>query len=467
MEKPARRTVIARALDIGMRPKLLAVALAVVVISGAAAIVHTRLIVARVVGAQLDERVVHTAAELATRCQDAVLTNDTYALYELLRGAVSADRHIRYAFVLDRRRGALAHSFESGVPGDLLKLNRPVSQHASVMKIQTEEGVIRDAMAPIALSGGTFVVVGMNQRLLDRSVAYSSRILLASAVATSVVALILSYFTISLFLRPILNLRMAAQSLGEGNFGSRARIWWNDEIGYLAATFNDMAANLQRLYADIRQKEAAKTRLLRKIISAQEEERMRIARELHDETSQSLASVNVALGVILDGQQTEGLTKDLRSTISEALERIRNLAFELRPGLLDDLGLAPAIDRYVQDFEKRYGLPVDFHSAAIDGLRLRPEVETTAYRIVQEALVNSAKHARATRLSVTTKLNHKTLRVIVEDDGRGFDIENAGAGHSLGLFGMRERAELIGGSLKIDSTPGQGVTIALDVPLDT
>ncbi|OFX13405.1 MAG: hypothetical protein A2Z18_01390 [Armatimonadetes bacterium RBG_16_58_9] len=198
---------------------------------------------------------------------------------------------------------------------------------------------------------------------------------------------------------------------------------------------------------------------------AQEEERRRIARELHDETSQSLAAVNVAIGAIADWKGSKRRAEDLRAIISQALERVKNLAFDLRPGLPDDLGLVTAVDRYVEDFPKRHGLPVSFQSIGLDWQRLPPEVETAVYRIVQEALVNSAKHARANHASVIMEMNHALLRVLVEDDGQGFDMGSGGAGRTLGLFGMQERAALVGGTLKIDSSPGEGTTVVLDVPL--
>jgi len=454
-------------LGAGIRVKFMAIALAVVIVSGSAAIIHTRMVVTRVAGRQLDEHTMRIATELAIRSQDPILTNDTFALYQLVSGTVRANRDVRYAFIVRSDGDILAHTFDEGVPRDLLRLNCDTSKGISLMKVSTEEGIIRDVAAPI-VSGSGFVKIGMTQRLLDEGVASSTRALASNVLITSAIALLLCYVITLLFIRPVLDLRRATQALGDGDFRSRARVWWNDEIGYLAMAFNEMAAKLQKSCADVRRKEKAKTKLLGKLMSVQEEERRRIARELHDETSQSLASVNVALGTIGRGDDTKRRTEELRAAISQALDRIRNLAFELRPGLLDDLGLAAAVDRYVEDFRERYGLAVGFQTIGMDGQRLRPEVETAVYRIVQEALVNTAKHAHADHVSVIMELNHGSLRVLVEDDGRGFDSDRTstdGTGRTLGVFGMQERAGLIGGTLKIESAPGEGTTIALDVPL--
>ncbi|MDO8682675.1 MAG: histidine kinase [Armatimonadota bacterium] len=462
------RSLTTATLGVSVRLKFTAVVLAVILATSVVMIIRARTIVAGIVGSQLDERTIHTARELAARSQDAVLMNDTFALYQLMRQATRSGEDLSYAFILGQDGEILAHSFQGGVPGDLLKLHRGGERDISLIRISTEEGVIRDAAAPVPYSAGSVVRVGITERLLKESVASSSRTLMIGMLSILVVALLISYGIAALFVRPILDLRNAAQALGSGDFRSRARVWWNDEVGYLAMTFNDMAARLQSLYASLQKKEKAQAKLLRAIISAQEEERKRIARELHDETSQSLASVNVALGAILDSKDARRQTENLKLAIAQALQRIRNLAFELRPGLLDDLGLAAATDRYVESFKERYGLSVDFQSVGMDGRRLSSEIETAVYRIVQEALANAAKHSQAKHVSVIMELSEEKLRVLVEDDGRGFEYDKVsfdGAGRSLGIFGMQERAALIGGSLRIDSAPGEGSTMALDVPI--
>ena len=338
------------------------------------------------------------------------------------------------------------------------------------MKVSTEEGIIRDVASPVVAAPGSFVKVGMTQRLLDESIASSTRTLTVFVMITCIVALLLAYAATILMNRPVSDLRQAAMALGDGDLRARARVWWNDEIGYLATAFNKMAVNLQKSYAELRRNDKDKTRLLRKIISAQEDERRRIARELHDETSQSLAAVNLALGAITDGKGSKRSAEDLRAIVCEALERVKNLAFDLRPGLLDDLGLVAAIDRHIEDFPQRHGLSVKFQCIGLNGQRLPPKIETTVYRIVQEALINSAKHAKANHASITMQTGNGLLRVIIEDDGQGFDAQKMGSnesGRSLGLFGMQERAALVGGTLKVDSSPGEGTAVVLDVPLGT
>ena len=202
---------------------------------------------------------------------------------------------------------------------------------------------------------------------------------------------------------------------------------------------------------------------MRRVVEAQELERKRLARELHDETGQALASILLGLKPLETA--TSGETREsvlaLRELVVTTLQDVRRLAVELRPSALDDLGLVPAIDRLARSFGES-GLQVDV-LANIGGERLPESVETTLYRIVQEAVTNVAKHAEANRLSVTLTRKGSSVVVIVEDDGKGFDA--AGPSDGLGLLGMRERLALVGGTLRIETAADSGTTIAAEVPV--
>ncbi len=228
-----------------------------------------------------------------------------------------------------------------------------------------------------------------------------------------------------------------------------------------------------QLWEELKQKEALRGELLNKVIHAQEEERQRIARELHDETSQALTSFMVGLKVLEGARNIEDVRQraaELRRIVANALEDVRNLALELRPSTLDDMGLIPTLERYTRDYSQKFGITVDFHTLGFDGTRLQPQVETALYRIVQEALTNVARHAGADTVSVLLERQAGRLLVIVEDNGRGFDADRllrSGLREKrLGLFGMQERANLIGGELTIESRPGAGTTVFVEVPLE-
>jgi len=225
-----------------------------------------------------------------------------------------------------------------------------------------------------------------------------------------------------------------------------------------------------RLWEEVRRKEALRGELLKKVISAQEEERRRIARELHDETGQILTSLLVGLKVMEEAEdlsEARRLAGELKGMVSQTLEAVQDLALELRPSALDDLGLVAALERYVRSYRKTFDLNVDFQTVGLDGKRLAPQVETELYRIVQEALTNVARHAQAQHVSVLLEERGQDLVVIIEDDGRGFDVrEVLEAGRSLGLHGMRERAELLGGRLVVEARPGVGTTVFVQIPLE-
>jgi signal transduction histidine kinase len=203
-----------------------------------------------------------------------------------------------------------------------------------------------------------------------------------------------------------------------------------------------------------------------RVVQAQELERKRLARELHDETGQALTSILLGLKpleVSASSDETRDAVADLRELVVSTLQDVRRLAVELRPSALDDFGLATAVERLAATFREHTGLRVDFE-ARLSEERLPSEVETTLYRIVQEALANIVKHADASRVSILLTQTNRSVAAVVEDDGRGFD-DAASREDVLGLVGMRERVGLVGGRLRIESAGGAGTTIAAEVPV--
>ena len=204
---------------------------------------------------------------------------------------------------------------------------------------------------------------------------------------------------------------------------------------------------------------------LQRVVSAQEAERRRLARELHDETGQALTSILLGLRAVEEAQGEEelhGAIVEVRDLVRSTLQDVRRLAVELRPTALDDFGLVPALERLTGSFSEQTGISVDFQ-ASLAG-RLTTEIETALYRIVQESLTNIVKHARAGSVSVVLARKEDSVSVVVEDDGVGFEPGRARDG-GLGLLGIRERVALLGGRLAIESRPGAGTTFVAEVPL--
>jgi two-component system, NarL family, sensor histidine kinase DevS len=201
---------------------------------------------------------------------------------------------------------------------------------------------------------------------------------------------------------------------------------------------------------------------LRRVVAGQELERRRLARELHDETGQALTSILLGLRALEDAN-TGVNVDELRMLVVTTLQDVRRLAVQLRPKALDDFGLVAALERLAQTFSESSGIRVQLE-ASIGNERLPTEVETTVYRIVQEALTNVVKHAEASEVSILLVRREGTLTAVVEDNGGGFDPQQARS-DSLGLEGMRERVALHDGRLTLESAPGSGTTLRVEVPL--
>jgi signal transduction histidine kinase len=205
---------------------------------------------------------------------------------------------------------------------------------------------------------------------------------------------------------------------------------------------------------------------LRRVVAGQELERRRLARELHDETGQALTSILLGLRAVDEAGEPGKIAQaigELRELVVATLQDVRRLAVQLRPKALDDFGLVPALERLVQTFSESSGIHVYLEARLGDG-RLATEVETTIYRIVQEALTNIVKHAEGTNVSILLVRRDNTVTAVIEDDGRGFEPHDVRV-DSLGLEGMRERVALHDGRLTIETAPGAGTTLRVEVPL--
>jgi signal transduction histidine kinase len=253
-----------------------------------------------------------------------------------------------------------------------------------------------------------------------------------------------------------------------GVYTTKQRAFTMDDIHFLQSVANILATATER-----KQTEESRTRLIERVMSAQEEERRRIARELHDETGQSLTSLLVRLRLIADTRTLEKAktqVNQLRHITVQILDNLRRLARGLHPSILDDLGLVVALTRYTTDYAQSHGITVNVHTERLDSSRLPFAVETALYRIMQEALTNIARHAAAKNVRIALMRQPLGVHMIVEDDGCGFDVEttlrtSTTSGH-LGLFGMCERAMLLGGSVTIESKRGKGTSVVVQIPLE-
>ncbi len=316
-------------------------------------------------------------------------------------------------------------------------------------------------------------------------------------------ALVLVYFATRSVIVPVQALTAATRRIADGDLDSPIKTQGHDEVGVLAQSFDEMRVRLKnsteeiqawnreldarvqertaayeaaaqenaRLYAELQRKEQLRGELLRRVISAQEDERKRIARELHDETSQSLTALMVGLDTVQmasahDLQKANTHLRNSKSIAETLLRNIHRLVADLRPSLLDDLGLVPAIVWYGEQRLKPLGITFQMDE---DGLkdRLPPSIETALFRIVQEAMTNVVRHARASVVTVRFVRQDGCVTLQISDNGQGFDPQTLppAGGRGLGLRGMQERASILGGEFQMETAPGKGTTITVCVPL--
>jgi signal transduction histidine kinase len=261
---------------------------------------------------------------------------------------------------------------------------------------------------------------------------------------------------------------------------AQQRIWTQFGLAIAASFFIGLfairhVAGMERQLRQQQQRDARTSadlqRLSAQLISAQEEERRTIARELHDEIGQALTAIKVELAL---AERAIGVSEPpgqalhtVRNLTEGALHTVRDLSRLLHPAVLDDIGLAAALHAYVRDFRKRYDMEVEFDEQVME-CRLPADAEAAAYRIVQEALTNVARHAAARSCRVTLRRRDDEIEIAVEDDGTGFDPEaqRESISHAgLGLLGMRERAVRLGGRCIVDSAPGRGTRVVVSLPL--
>jgi signal transduction histidine kinase len=222
---------------------------------------------------------------------------------------------------------------------------------------------------------------------------------------------------------------------------------------------------------DLRQAEEERLQLMRRLTAAQEEERRRLSREMHDQFGQHLTALSLKLATLRHECRAHPALSDQIESL-EAIARqldsdVGSLVWSLRPTALDDRGLSVALSNFVASWSKRFGVHAELHSHGMDKDRLAADVEIVLYRALQEALTNVARHAGAGNVAILLERRPDHVSLIVEDDGRGFDAERAfGASEKgLGLVGMRERAMLVGGTLGIESLPGEGTTVVVRIPV--
>ncbi len=321
----------------------------------------------------------------------------------------------------------------------------------------------------VGATGGTWLATNLN----NSPYATPTSLIMFIAIGW-LLSVALNFALLQVAFHPLMHLGKVMNRVQAGERSLHAPISGLDpQADQLARTFNVM---LEALDDASRQRAS-------QIINAQEQERKRIARELHDETSQVLTSLLISLAVLEESittSEARNRIADTRTLAHQTLRAIRNLSIDLRPSALDDLGLLPALRWYIKEYQQKCSIEVEFQATSFKE-RLPAEIETALYRIVQESLTNTARHANARKVCITLKEEVDEVYATISDDGCGFDIQalqktsvqergsglesGSGLGRGLGLIGMQERAVLLDGSLEITSHPGQGTTVEVRIPI--
>ncbi len=450
-----------------LRFKIVVAIAGLILALGLAGTLHARLTLSGFSQDELERRALALSLDIESHASELLLTNDVYGLYNRINEVVLNNDDVRYVIVFDAEGNVRASTFPQGLPLGLREANSlAAGQESSLASLSTSDGLVLDVAYPVLDGEVGAIRLGLSQQRLEEQVGALTFNLLALTGAVLLASLLVGYLLATFLTRPLSRLAEAARAVGRGELSQRVDVSDQSEVGQVAVAFNAMTQTLQ-------EKEEERRQLMARVMAAHEEERKRIARELHDDAGQALTSLLLGLKHIEDSSadsSNKAKAAELRSLTAHTLDLMRDMAMELRPSTLDHLGLVAALERYVAEYGRKHGLEADFDAGGLDGARLEPQAETALYRIVQEALTNVVRHARARGVSVLLKRRESQAILVVEDDGVGFDVEavrhhRAPAG-VLGILGMEERALLVGGSLTIESQPGSGTAVFVEVPLE-
>ena len=407
--------------------------------------------------------------QLSSQSVNYILEDNFYALEKLLKSSVKSDPDVVYAFIENKKGEIIASTFNGGFPADLLKVNRFNPKSLSAVKIKTNEGLVYDTAVPILRGRLGTVRVGISTKRSNMLLYSLIRSIIIVMIFAAVLAIILSSSIAWWVMTPIVKLSEAFNKVKSGSYDIKLDIKRDDEIGMLARDFNKMAVSLKKADEERMENDNLRKNFINNVIKAQEEERKRIAKDLHDQFAQMLAYIKIRIGLLKNLNNIEEARESvaqISEELTNALDVVRNIARSLMPGILEEMGLVCAVTSYIDDINKKsLNFKVDFYSDYdIKNKRFDQNIEINVYRIIQEALSNVILHSHSNYAKINLGIAEGKIIGSVEDYGTGFNYGLISK-DSLGIFGMTERAKLLGGDLKIESKTGAGTLINFYIPL--
>jgi signal transduction histidine kinase len=458
--------------------KIVGIGIITAVLFGVVTLLQTRGTTSEILYQLLEQKTIAMGSLIADTVERPVTTGDYYSILRHLKEARKSFPEIRYLIVRNHDEKIIASTFVAGVPPDLLHLTSPLCPPQCKAKIiGSDEGLLMDIRLPIADGRMGSVQLGVLDLIVSQKLNSLRNKVLWALFLCATIGIAYALMLTGILTRPIHHLVQSANKIREGKFSTRAKVFSNDEIGELAVAFNQMAEALMQYRKEVESKEKARLSLLERIVQIQEDERKSISRELHDHFGQSLLALllQVQSGCQFTPSKCEytcspgSLCYSMENTIRQIIADMHRLAWGMRPSILDDYGLESALARHVEEVTKTAGLEVDYQFLSPQGIGRMPiSAELSLFRIAQEATTNIIRHAKALHASIIVLRQLHEVTMIVEDHGQGFDYASVGkkGDQCLGLIGMRERVNLLGGSFVIESIPGEGTTIRVRIPLE-
>jgi signal transduction histidine kinase len=457
--------------------KIVGIGIITALLFGGVTLLQTRTTTSEILYQLLEQKTIAMGRSLADTIARPASTEDYYSIRGHLKEAQKSFPEIRYIIVRNHDMKIISSTFDQGIPPDLMKLTSPLCPPQCTAKIiGSDEGKLMDISMPIIGGHVGYVQLGVLDHIVTHELDSLRSKLLWALFLCAAIGIAYALMLTGILTRPIHHLMQAANKIREGQFTARATVFSNDEIGRLSVTFNQMAESLMQYRQEVQAKEKARLLLIERTVQIQEDERKSISRELHDHFGQSLLALllQVQSGCKFSPSKCEyasrpgSLCDNVEKTIRQIIDEVHRLAWGMRPSILDDYGLESALARHIEEVIKTTRLEIDYQFISPEGLsRLPIGVELSLFRIAQEATANIIKHAKASHASFVVLRRLHEVTMLIEDNGLGFDfIEASKKGDEcLGLMGMKERVNLLGGGFVIESVPGEGTTIRVQIPL--